>query len=397
MLPDARMVMAWVSAGAALAGLAQLGLGCLCAWRFTAQAAPGAGQLGAPLGERPGVTILKPLHGDEPLLEEALASFCAIDWPGLQILCGVQSAGDPAIAVVRRLQARFAQTRIDLVINPAQHGHNRKISNLINMLPQAAHDVLVISDSDMHAPPGYLPAVFAALQRPGSGLVTSLYVGRSARPSLIASLASAHIAQIFIPGALLARAMGRQDCLGATMALTRQTLAHAGGLEALLPYVADDAVLGQNVARLGLSVQLAQTIPATSIQESSPASLWQHELRWARTIRSIEPLLFTASVLQFPSLFALLAACLAGFTPPALAGLAAALVLRAALGRAAEASLGAQTTPLWLAPLRDALSTAIWMAAHFSNRVAWRGQVLATFAPGPALPPAGASFEGPRT
>src|SRR5262245_35068483 len=53
----------------------------------------------------PGITILKPLYRDEPGLYENLASFCRQDYPGpVQIIFGVQDAGDSAIAVVERLR-----------------------------------------------------------------------------------------------------------------------------------------------------------------------------------------------------------------------------------------------------------------------------------------------------
>ena len=67
---------------------------------------------------------------------EALATLCRQDYPDLQIVFGVQDAADPAIAVVRRLQARFPHVHIALVIDPTLHGRNRKVSNLINMMPR---------------------------------------------------------------------------------------------------------------------------------------------------------------------------------------------------------------------------------------------------------------------
>ena len=102
------------------------------------------------------VTILKPLHGDEPLLEEALASFCAQDYGPFQIVFGLQDAADPALHVIRRVRARFPEADIAVVIDPAQHGVNRKVSNLINMWPEARHDIIVMADSDIHAAPDYL-------------------------------------------------------------------------------------------------------------------------------------------------------------------------------------------------------------------------------------------------
>ena len=154
-----------------------------------------------------------------------------------------------------------------LVIDGTPHGANRKVANLINMFPFARHDSFVISDSDMHAAPGYLCQVADALAVEGTGLVTTLYTGRAARPGLPGLLGSAYITQSFAAGALLARGLGRQDCMGATMALTRDTLMRTGGLPALSPFVADDAVLGAKVRALGQRVTLAATVPATTVAE----------------------------------------------------------------------------------------------------------------------------------
>src|SRR3978361_1101742 len=93
---------------------------------------------------RPPVTVLKPLHGDEPLLEAALTTLCRQDYPVFQIVFGVQDVADSAVAVVHRLQARFPGLDIALVVDPTLHGRNRKVGNLINMMARARHDVLVI-------------------------------------------------------------------------------------------------------------------------------------------------------------------------------------------------------------------------------------------------------------
>ena len=123
------------------------------------------------------VTVLKPLHGDEPLLEEALASVCRQDYPAWQVVFGVQDAADTALPVVRRLQARFPDCDIAVVVDPTPHGPNRKVANLINMLPAAKHDVLVIADSDVHVAPDWLRRLVAALEGPGVGVVTTVYTG----------------------------------------------------------------------------------------------------------------------------------------------------------------------------------------------------------------------------
>ena len=279
---------------------------------------------------RPPVTVLKPLHGDEPLLEEALTTLCRQDYPEFQIVFGVRDAADPAIAVVRRLQTRFPDLPITLTIDATLHGRNRKVGNLINMMPAARHDVLVIADADIHVRPDYLDRLLAALQQPGVGLVTVLYAGLPviAEPGARASchdgnpgstlpgrLGATQITHGFLPGAVLARALGRQDCFGATMCLRRHVLEAIGGFPALVDHLADDNVLGRRVAALGLIIALADTVSLTTVPETSLRALFRHELRWARTIRALEPAGFAASVLQYPLAWALLTILLTGEAP----------------------------------------------------------------------------------
>ncbi|MFT8542602.1 MAG: bacteriohopanetetrol glucosamine biosynthesis glycosyltransferase HpnI [Acetobacter sp.] len=258
------------------------------------------------LGNPPPVTVLKPLYGSEPLLEEALESFCTQDYPHMQILFGVRDADDPAIAVVRRLQERHPSLDMELVVDPALHGLNRKISNLMNILPRARHDILVISDSDIHVRPDYLQHIVSALHQPNTGLVTTLYAGLPARGSLVQMLAACQINHNFLPGVMLSRYLGRQDCLGATMALRRQTLDEIGGLEALLPHVADDALLGRLVRQAGMNIAIAECMTWTTIAESSFGELLRHELRWGRTVCTLAPAGYAASSIQLPLFWATL-------------------------------------------------------------------------------------------
>jgi ceramide glucosyltransferase len=161
-----------------LAGLALAGMGqCLAGWRAVRRFAAERAVEAAP-AESPAVLLLKPLHGDEPMLEAALASMCAQDWPRLRVVCGVQRADDPAIAVVERVRGRFPGVELHLVVDGTPHGANRKVANLINMMAavpaQGPDEVVVISDSDIHAAPDWLRQVVAALAAPGVGLATTL-------------------------------------------------------------------------------------------------------------------------------------------------------------------------------------------------------------------------------
>jgi ceramide glucosyltransferase len=193
----------------------------------------------------------------------------------------------------------------------------------------------------------------------------------------VGHLGAMQINQTFLPGALLSRALGRQDCLGATMMLRRNTLERIGGLEALADHLADDNVLGRLVQRLGLKIALADTIPATTVPETTLRALWRHELRWARTIRALVPAQFAASVLQYPLAWALLAVALTGAAPWSLAWFAAAWAIRAVAARAVDRALGlAFRTPLWLLPVRDLMSVAVMMASYAGRRVEWRGHTM---------------------
>jgi ceramide glucosyltransferase len=356
-------------------------------------------------GVRPAVTVLKPLHGDEPLLQDALTTLCRQHYPDWQIVFGVQDAADPAIAVVRGLQAAFPDVEIALVVDPADHGANRKVGNLINMLPAVRHEVLVIADSDLHVGPDYLDRLVMALQRPNVGLVTTLYVGLpwwraggGVAASLPARFGATQITHGFLPGALLARAFGRQDCLGATMCLRRGDLERIGGFQALVEHLADDNVLGRRIAALGLRVALADTVPLTTVPEATFRALFRHELRWARTIRALEPAGFAASVLQYPLAWALLTIGLTGGALWSIGLFFIAWVLRAIAGLIVDAALAplwreerggndaaglAFCCPVWLLPLRDLLSVAVMLASYGGRHVEWRGHGLQADTPPP--------------
>ena len=368
-------MLAWIAAALAGVGVAQALAGYLAVRQFRARPMPPAKTL-------PAVTVLKPLYGDEPLLEQALASVCAQDYPRFQVIFGVQDPNDPARAVAERVRKRFADRDVSVVVDNSADGGNRKVANLINMLPTAKHDVLVIADSDIHVAPDYLSSLVAALEQPGTGLVTTLYSGLPATTSAVAALGATSITHGFLPGALLARALGRQDCLGATMALRRDTLGAIGGFASLLHHLADDNVLGRLVRERGLAVRLATTVPATTVAEATMRDLFGHELRWGRTIRSLAPVQFAFSAVQFPLAWALLALLVSGGEEWALAVGLGAWVARAMLAHGIDSALlrtqdrRPDAAPVWLLPLRDIMSVAVLLASYAGDRVVWRGRVM---------------------
>jgi ceramide glucosyltransferase len=326
----------------------------------------------------PPVTMLKPLCGAEPGLYEHLRSFCQQDYPEFQIVFGVRDPGDPACAVVKRLAAEFPSLQIELLIDPQLHGSNRKISNLINMLPFARHDLLAMADSDAFVEADYLAAVTAPLADRGVGLVTCIYRGAPTR-RIWSRLGAMYINEWYVPSVLLAWLFGHQGYVsGQTVCLRRDTLHAIGGLAPLVNYLADDYRLGELVRALGLRIVLSPYVLKGEHHEPSFDSLARHELRWMRTLRVLRPRSFRLIFFTFSlplAVIGLLAAAVDSPPPAYLWALfattvAARLVLHFAprLGDRRRA-----LADLWLLPLRDALICWVWCRSFFTSRVTWRG------------------------
>ena len=333
------------------------------------------------VAERPPVTVLKPLCGLDFEAYENLRSFCGQDYPVQQIVFGVGDPADPAIAIVERLIAEFPERDIALVVDERTIGANLKVSNLVNMARVAKHDILVIADSDIRVGPDYLAAVTAPLADPHVGVVTCLYTGTPAGglPSLLAGM---FFNEWFLPSVLVgARVQGIRFCFGATMAIRRQTLREVGGLEALSDYLADDYMLGNLATQHGYKVYLSNYLVENIVQEKDLRSLFRHELRWARTIRTVEPVGFAFSVTMYGIPMAILAAAFneatVGVAPFEYGLLALVVLLRLVLHYMVRAVLkpsGAGSP--WLVPVRDILSFAVWAASFFGHDVTWRGHAF---------------------
>jgi ceramide glucosyltransferase len=319
----------------------------------------------------PPVTVLRPLHGAEPGLYENLRSFARQEYPAVQIVLGVDRPDDTAVPIARALMRDLPGCDVALAIG-AGPGSNRKIANLVNMLPLATGRIAVLADSDMRVARHYLAAVTAPLADPRIGIVTCLYRGVPVGGKW-SKLGALHINFGFLPSALLAAAMRvGGGSFGATIALRRETLDAIGGLAPLRDQLADDHGLGAAVRAKGLAIHLSRYLVEARVFEPSLTALWRHELRWARTVRGIEPVGFAGSILAQPVALAALGAVAARFDLTSCGFLAITLMLRWASARAIAVTLGLATAGLWLLPVRDALSFAVFVASLFSRKVVWR-------------------------
>jgi ceramide glucosyltransferase len=339
----------------------------------------------AALDGAPQVTLLKPLCGAEPETYDCLRSFCDQSYSDYQIVFGVADPDDPAVAVVRQLQWEYPEREIRLIVDRRQHGSSRKVSNLINMLPHASHEYLILADSDVRVRPDYLARLVAALLDPTVGIVTCAYRG-VARRGIWSTLGAMFINEWFTPSVqVAARGGSRGFAFGATIGLRRQVLARIGGLSGIVNHLADDYRLGELTRGLGLRTVLSEVQVEVVVVEDSFGKLVQHELRWLRTIRAVRPLSYAFCFVTFGLPVALLGTLLCQGRPMALSLLAVTLTARVLLhlkNRHPHAPLG----QIVLVPFRDFLSIGIWLWSFVTRRVRWRDKHYLVFRDGSALP-----------
>jgi ceramide glucosyltransferase len=333
----------------------------------------------------PSVTLFKPLCGAEAETYDCLRSFCDQDYPEFEVIFGVTDLNDPVVAIVERLKQEFPQRPLQLVVDRRQHGSSRKVSNLVNMMPLAHHEFFVISDSDVRVGRDYLAKVVAPLLDAGVGIVTCPYRGIP-RSGLWSLLGSQFINEWFMPSVRVAALSGsRSFAFGVTIAISRRALARIGGFMAIANQLADDYRLGELTRRLGLKTVLSDVVVDTNVVEGSFGELVRHELRWLRTIRAVRPVGYCFSFITFGVPVAILGALLAGGAAPAIAMLAVTAAVRILLHfktRNQDASL----RQLFILPIRDLLSVALWSWSFVTRRVHWRNDQFLVNRDGSVLP-----------
>jgi len=362
-----------VSAIGAIAGISYF---LLCLWSagqylqfcLDAKSLPGA--------HVPPVSILKPLKGVDPAIYESFRSHCLKDYPEYEIIFGVSEGDDPAVEIVERLRREFPTRAIELVVCHERLGTNVKVSNLVQMLTSARYEHLIVNDSDIRVASDYLRRVLAPLVQPAVGMVTCLYRGVP-QPTLGSRLESLGISTDFAGGVLVARSLeGVQFGLGSTLAFRRGDLARVGGFEALLDYLADDYQLGKRIADLGLEVRLSEVVVDTFLPAYDFAGFFEHQLRWARSVRDSRRWGYVGMLLTYGLPWALLTVAAARGALWSVAVLVVASILRGAVAVKVGRSALRDPRVLGLLPwlvLRDLVAVVVWCASFASDTIAWRG------------------------
>jgi ceramide glucosyltransferase len=355
----------------ALASFAYYVLAIIAALRFF------RGRDAAPSDFTPPLSILKPIYGLDRETYQNYASFCLQDYPDYEILFCVSDDGDPAIPVIAELARNFPERKIKLIVGSEPLGVSDKVNKLCRMVREAAHETVVVSDSDVRVEPQYLRAIAAPFRDPKIGAVTCLYRGLT-DGSLAANLEAIGNSTDFTAGVLMAWMLGEVNfTLGATMATTKTRLAEIGGFESLVDHFSDDYELGNRIAARGHRVELSAFPVSIVYPHQTLGDAFRHQLRWNLSIRYSRPaghwgLIFTQGL---P--LALLAAVSAPSAAWAVSLVLGYLVLRGAsawiIGVAGMGD-ALLRRKMELLPLRDALAFVVWVGSFFSQRIHWRGQ-----------------------
>jgi len=325
---------------------------------------------------QPPVTVLKPVYGLESGLKERLRTACQQDYPVYQVVFCVQNPADPALKVVKEIQAEFGETRVTIALRDICAGPNGKVNNLLGGLDVARHDVLVISDSDIYLRPDYLTAIVAPLEEKNVGGVCTLFKSAGAE-HIYEQLELLSINADFIPSVLFAEVTGVAGfCLGPSVATRQSTLRELGGLESFAEYLAEDYEIGRRIWTSGRKMVLAPYVVDAMLDLENWSQWWKHQVYWDQNTRVASPKGFFGTILIKSVPFALLFAILTGGDPMGLAVLAGAVALRLATTAVILKNVLSDTEALralWLLPFRDIVGLASWFFAYGQRNTVWRG------------------------
>lgn len=358
---------------ATLGGLAYYLIAIFCAYRLSRRRLPPYDQQ---QNDLPPMSLLKPLCGAEPELEQCLATFFTQDYPEYEILFAVRHAADPAVEVVNRLRQAYPQIPTGMVYTGEPPYANAKIYSLEKMAAAARHELLIITDSDTRVAPDYLKALAREFAGPDIGAVTNLYRGVNGG-DLWSRLEALGMSTDFMAGVVVAeRLEGMKFMLGPSMALRRACLKDIGGFGALRDYLADDFVLGNRAEATGWRVALSTYVVNHHVSSGGFLPTFRHRLRWNRSTRFSRPAGYLGQGFTYGSSWALLLFLLSPSFPAGVL-LLVTLLLRGWLAAILAVDLLADTTVinrLGLLPLQDLLSFASWLGGFMSREVVWRNE-----------------------
>jgi ceramide glucosyltransferase len=326
-----------------------------------------------------GVSVLKPVRGVDARMYAGMVSHCLQEYEGeYELVFGVSSLEDAAVAEVARLRVEWPEVEIRLVECKERLGANGKVSNLAQMVGVARFEHLVVNDSDIRVSPWYLERVMSSFADPAVGLVTVPYLGR-AEGGVWSRLEALGISTDFMVGVLTARKLegGIRFGLGSTLATTKTALAKIGGFEALVNELADDYEMGARLAKAGYRVELAAELVETSVPAYSLRGFCEHQLRWARGTRDSRRWGYVGLGVTYMLPWALAAVVASGGELWSFSLLSIALLVRVSVALRVGVGVlrdGQVLRDIWLLPVRDCFGLLFWAWSYASDVVVWRGE-----------------------
>ena len=333
----------------------------------------------APVEFLPAVSVLKPLHGSEPDLEENLKRFFGLDYPDYELLFCARQDSDTGLQLARQVAAEHPEVRARFLTCGEPQFPNAKMWSLTALAKAAAYETLVTSDADVRVSRDYLRRMVQELADPQRELASCLYIGRT-NGGFAAQLDAVGKSVEMSAGILVAELVegGTKFALGPSMVLRRGAFRKAGGYEDLGQYYAEDFVLGNRLANEGYGVRMANHVVRLMVLPQGFRASFRDQLRWMKSTRRSRPAGHLGTGLTYAVPFGLLGLVWGVCTGQPLAGLLWLLgtcanrwLMAAVVLWALEDESAAKPTLIY--PLRDLWGFIVWVASYMGSTMQYHG------------------------
>ena len=162
-----------------------------------------------------------------------------------------------------------------------------------------------------------------------------------------------------------------RPCFGSTIAIRQDILNRIGGLAAFADCLPDDYAIGEAVRAVGCKVAMPTLSVGHMCCERDVREALAHGLRFARTIKSIDPIGYAGTVITHPFPLALIGTTLGKGDFVSVVVLA--LTCRLVLCKCVEHAFGLARHSYLLLPLHDLMCFAVYIGSFCGAAVSWKG------------------------